>query len=162
MRPPAIALPPKTVLVAMGIAIGGAVVSAVLSSWGLVTGLDPSHSLATYWLIVSLGLVLLNAGLLFAMSLHRGWAWVVTCALVIIGAISDLVVFTPLAVRLGYGLLFLSPVWLLGTNSGLFWLRVHVVLVEIPILVLLVAPSSRRWFELGKPASSRNSETRAW
>ena len=158
MRPPAPALPPKTVLVAMGIAIGGALLTAAFSEWIILTD-QYLRDMANYWLSVGLGLVFLNVGLLYAMSLHQRWAWMVTCALVIVGTISDLVVFTPLEYRIGYGFLFMSPTWLLGSQAALFWLRVHVVLVEVPILVLLVAPSSRRWFETGKPASSPNSET---
>lgn len=164
MRLLAPALPPKTVVAAMGIAIGGAVSSAAFSQWVIATDQNSSHEPATYSLIVGLGLVFLNAGLLYAMSLHQRWAWGLTCALVILGGIVELLVFTPLAYRIGYLFLFLSPVWMLGGKAGLTWstwLWVHVAVVQVPILVLLLAPSSRRWFEAGKPASSRKGETPA-
>ncbi len=165
MGPPAPALPPRTVLAAMGIAIGGAVLAAAFSLWVIATDQSSSHEPATYSLIAGIGLVFLNAVLLYAMSLHQRWAWGLTCALVILGGIVELLVFTPLAYRVGYGFLLLSPVWMLGGKVGFTWstwLWVHVAVVQVPILVLLLAPSSRRWFEAGKPApTTRKSETPA-
>jgi hypothetical protein len=165
MRLPAPALPPTTVLAAMGIAIGGAVLSAGFLQWVIATDQSSSHEPATYSLIADFGLVFLNAGLLYAMSLHQRWAWGLTCALVIVGGIVELLVFTPVAYRIGYLLLFLSPALALGGTAGITWstwLWVHVAVVQVPILVLLLAPSSRRWFEAGKPTSSRKGETPAW
>jgi hypothetical protein len=158
MRLLAPALPPRTVLVAMGIALGGALLTAAFSEWVILTD-QYLHDMANYWLIVGLGLVFLNAGLLYAMSLHQRWAWGLTCALVIVGGIVDLLVFTPLEYRIGYGFLFLSPTWMLGTQAALTWLWVHVALVEVPILALLLAPSSRRWFVVDRPAPIPDGET---
>ena len=148
----------------MGIAIAGAVLSAAFSLWVIATDQNSSHEPATYSLIFVLGLVFVNGGLLYAMSLRQRWAWVLTCALVILGGSVEVLVFTPLAYRIGYVFLFLSPVWMLGGKAGFTWstwLWVHFAIVQVPILVLLLAPSSRQWFEAGNPVTSPRGETPA-
>jgi len=160
MRMPAPALPPRTVLGAMGIAIGGALVTVVLCVWVNFDGQDPSYQAAAgLWLKISLGLVLFNTGLLYAMWRRQRWAWGLTCALVILGVIADLVVFTPFRSGLGYDVFFLSPAWLLGGEAAPRWIWAHVALVEVPILVLLLAPPSRRWFVVDRPAPIPDGET---
>jgi hypothetical protein len=42
---------------------------------------------------------------------------------------------------------------------GLLSSWVHLVVIQVPILALLIAPSSRRWFDVAMPASIANAET---
>jgi hypothetical protein len=149
----------------MGIAIGAAAVGSVLDFWLVLRNPTYLDGLEPQFAIVNLSLVALNVLFLVGMWRQAKLAWGAAVAVVVLGAISDA------------GGVFLSPYLEFGNFGGVLnlvasvapsgnWLEVgllsswvHLVVIQVPILALLIAPSSRRWFDVAMPASIANAET---
>ncbi len=153
--------PPLTILVAMGIAIGGAAVSSALDLW-----LSPS--IPTYlglpeplFSIFNLALVALNLWLLVGMWRHSEWAWGAALALVVIGALLDAggVVFPYFEFGDLGGFIYLGRMvapavdWSVAT---VFLSWIHLIVIQVPILVLLQVAPSRRWVAIDSAARANS------
>ncbi len=141
----------------MGIAIGGAAVSSGLCAWFAVRYPGVGGPITTDFLIYNLILVALNGRLLYAMWRHEKWAWTAALVLVGIGAIFDLIgVAMPPLVFVAYGALYLVAIWAPHVDwlasVAQYWLLVHVIVIQVPILVLQRAASTRQWFAPSEPA----------
>jgi hypothetical protein len=153
---PAAERPPFTILVAMGIAIGGAAATSALDFWLVVT--DPSYldGLERIFAILNLSLVALSVALLVGMWRQAELAWGGTYALVVMGAVLDGIGALFPYVEFGNfgGVLQLGSIvarnidWL---SAGLFWSWVHLIVIQAPILVLLSLKTSRRWVGIDVP-----------
>ena len=144
------ARPPLTILVAMGIAIGGAVVSSALDLWLIVVKPPSVGEIALLYLIFNLGRVGLNIWFLVGMWAQGQWAWRAAFTLVVMGAVFDFWAFAlPFtAVYPDFGLFYVGQ--LAAPNADSYaqltigaW--VHVVVIQAPILLLLWRTSSRHW-----------------
>jgi hypothetical protein len=148
--------PPMTILVAMGIAIGGAAVGSALDFWLGVLNADRFGGLLLMFLIIKLTLVALNVLFLWGMRRREQWAWRAASNLVVAR-----VAFDCLSLVLPYLWLYdleypylawqlaRSTGWLLRTPQ--FWILVHLLVIQAPILVLLRLKPSRRWVGIGQP-----------
>jgi hypothetical protein len=149
----------------MGIAIGGAAIGSILDFRLFADHPTYLDGLEPLFAIVNLSLVALSVLLLVGMWRQAKLAWGAALAVVVMGAVLDA------------GGVFLSPYLEFGNFGGVLylvaiaapsgnWLEVgllsswvHLVVIQAPILALLIAPSSRRWFDAGGPASIANTET---
>jgi hypothetical protein len=149
----------------MGVAIGGAAIGSVLDFRLFVQ--DPTYldRLEPLFAIANLSLVALNILFLVGMWRQAKLAWAAALAVVVIGAILDAGgVFLSPSLEFGNfgGVLYLGAMaapnvpWL---TVGLVSSWVHLVAIQAPILALLIAPSSRRWFQAARPASIANTES---
>jgi hypothetical protein len=144
----------------MAIAIGGAAVSAVASLW--MAGQNPYDmgSAALGFAVYNLALVALNGWFLQAMWRGASWAWRAAFVLVIVGAIFDVVgVLLPPLVFVDVGALYIAsrvaPAagWL--AEITFFWVWVHLIAIQVPILVLLRLAPSRRWLGVDTATAAR-------
>jgi hypothetical protein len=140
----------------MGMAIGGSAVSSAFSLW-FVRLPDGYGSWALGFAIYNLSLLALNAWFLYEMWQGARWAWQAAYALIVVGAIFDFVsVFPPLLYVVDFAAIYLAAVvaphaeWL--ANLALVWLWIHLIVIQVPLLVLLRAAPSHRWFGTGSPA----------
>jgi hypothetical protein len=172
---------PQTLVLAMMIAVGGAAVSLAGTIWLITIYGDLVLILASEFVVFNFVLVVVNA-ILFVFLRRRSkaaWAWAV--ALVSLGALCDIMgqiaaatttsdtwsslndffYSVPLVgdfsmVDIGAGFLTLylgltAPLWSMLTTN---WLVLHLVGIQVPILVLLLAKPSRRWCRIGSLKAS--------
>ena len=154
---PAAPRPPLTVLAAMSIAIGGAAVSSAFSLWFVALNVQQMGGLAVDFAIFNLSLLALNAWFLYEMWQGVGWVWRATYVLVVVGAVFDAIgVGIPPLMYVDFGAVYLvtlvAPNVEWPVSLALVWLWVHLVVIQVPILVLLWAAPSRRWFGTGSPS----------
>jgi hypothetical protein len=149
--------PPRTILAAMCLAIGGASVSSAVSLWFVALNSDRIGSLAVGFAIFHLSLLALNVGFLYQMWHGIEWVWRAAYMLVIVGAVFDAVgVFITPLIYVDFAAYFVamaapneSP-----ANLVLVWHWIHLIVIQVPILVLLRAVPSRGWFGSGTPTSA--------
>jgi hypothetical protein len=148
--------PPLAIPMAMSIGIGGAAASAALDLRLAALNVPYFSFLALGFSIFNLILLALNAWLLYGMWHRAEWAWRATFTLVVMGAVFDFFVFvSPYLVFADYGVPYFVDVaapnvdWLL--NVTLVWDWVHLVVVQVPILVLLWLTPSRQWVGIDSP-----------
>lgn len=149
--------PPLAILVAIGIAMGGAAASAAFDLW-LAALNDPYLGfLAKGFSIFNLILVGLNAWFGYGMWHRAEWAWRATFTLVVMGAVFDFFGFVlPYLVFADFGVPYFVDVaagnvdWVV--NVTLVWGWVHLVVVQGPILVLLWLTASRQWVGIDSPS----------
>ena len=146
--------PPLTIVAAMGIAIGGAVVSAAFDLWLVVLNPPYFGALSQLYLVLNLVRVALNVGFLVGMWHQAVWAWRAAFTLVVIGAIVDMFGFVlPFTLVFpDYGFLYIGGILAVDADSLTVltigaW--VHLVVIQVPILALLWRTSSRRWVGIG-------------
>jgi len=150
--------PPLPLLVAMGVAIGGAAVSAAFDLWFAVVGESYMGFLVQLFVIFNVILVALNAWFLYGMWHRAEWAWRAAFTMVVIGAVFDFfgVVFPLLPFFDFGGILYLvefvapNADWL--PRAALVWSWVHLAVIQGPILVLLWFTSSRQWVGIDSPS----------
>jgi hypothetical protein len=150
--------PPPAILVAMGIAIGGAAASSAFDLWFVRVGVLYGGLWAPLFVIFNVILVALNTWFLFGMWHRAEWAWRAAFTMVVIGAVFDFSgVVAPLYPFFDFGGVlylvdFVAPRadWL--PRAVLVWSWVHLVVIQAPILVLLWLTPSRQWVGIDSPA----------
>lgn len=156
---------PRAIGLAMAIAIGGCLASAVLA---LLLGIlfAVVSSIAAVYLLYNLGLAGLNVALRAAMRRGSRRAWTAALALLIIGIVFDVVeqtalwqtaaqspisspdiafaslvgapgLFIEIGVGMPFFLLGIDPTWVSAVVSK--WLAIHLLTIQVPILVGLIA-----------------------
>jgi hypothetical protein len=150
--------PPVTILVATGIAIGGAAASSVLDLWLVVVNPSYLDGVERLFAIFNLGLVVLNVWFLVGMKHQAQWAWGVMYALVVAGTVLDGIggmypyfEFGDFGGVLELGRAVAPNVDWFG--GGLFWSWVHLIVIQVPILALLSLQASRRWMGIDTPVA---------
>jgi hypothetical protein len=149
--------PPLTIRIAMAIAIGGAAASVAASLWMAAQNPYDMGSAALGFAAFNLALVGLNIWFYHAMSHGATWAWRATFVLVIVGVVFDVIgVVLPPFVFIDIGALYIAARvapdagWL--AEITFFWVWVHLIVIQVPILVLLQLSPTRRWLGLNAPA----------
>ena len=153
--------PPLTILVAMGIAIGGAAVSSALDLWLSIASPPYPGLVEPLFSIINLALVVLNLWLLVGMWRHSEWAWGAAVALVVMGAVLDAGGVALSYFELGNlgGLFYLGRILAPAVDwSGVALLSswVHLIVIQVPILVLLQLAPSRRWVGIDSAARANS------
>jgi hypothetical protein len=152
--------PPLTILAAMGIAIGGAAVSSAFFFW--IGRQYPVYlsALTLYYLLPHLIGLALNIWFLIGMWHQAEWAWRAAFTLVAIGAVFDFFAFAlPVVLYLllysTYDLVYLGGLLAPNANNSFAQFTIgawiHLVVIQVPILVLLWRTSSRRWVGIETP-----------
>lgn len=148
--------PPLTILAAMGIALGGALLSAASDYWLLAQNPGWIAFLSPLFLVFNLGLVALNIWFLVGMWHQEEWALRAAFAMVVMGAAFDCFsVIYPYLLFGDFG--FLYFLWLAASKADwmanviLTWSWVHLVVIQAPILVLLWLTPSRQWVGIETP-----------
>jgi hypothetical protein len=157
--------PPLAIVVAMGIAIGGAAASAAFDLWLGALNAPYLGFLAHAFSVFNVILLVLNAWFLYGMWHRAEWAWRATFTLVVVGAVFDFFGFvTPYFVFADYGVPYFVDVaapnvdWV--GNVSLVWGWVHLVVIQGPILVLLWLTPSRQWVGIDSPSVSIHDQMR--
>jgi hypothetical protein len=162
---------PRTLLVAMSIAMGGGVASLVLAAW-IGTELSSVSSVAAFFFLFNLAIVGINAGVLAGMRRRSRRAWTTAVVLVLVGSLFDAVEWLTLATTLsqstdanglGTAAMIAAPALLISLGVAVVlllmnlplgvietlsnnWLGIHLLVIQLPILVLLLVSPSRSWF----------------
>jgi len=153
--------PPLTILVAMGIAIGGAAVSSSLDLWLSLTYPTYLGLLEPLFSIFNLALVVLNLWLLVGIWRHSEWAWGAALALVVMGAVLDAGGVALSYFELGNlgGFIYLGRMLAPAVDwNGVTLLSswIHLIVIQVPILVLLQLAPSRRWVGIDSAAPANS------
>jgi hypothetical protein len=150
--------PPPAILVAMGIAIGGAALSAAFDLWFVVVGKPYMGLVVQLFVIFNVILVALNTWFLYHMWHRAECAWRAAFTMVVAGAVFDFFgVVVPLLPFFDFGgvlylVVLLAPHadWL--PRTVLAWSWVHLAVIQAPILVLLWLTASRQWVGIDSPS----------
>jgi hypothetical protein len=141
----------------MFIAIGSAAVSAAVCVWFFTQSMcdtgfcDFIGSTAVTFLLFNAVVTAVNWWLFVAMRRRSQPAWKVAVTLVALGSLVDLVgQVTGWLIVVNVGAFYIAAVIDPTLHSPLvglsfWWLIVHMLVIQVPILALLLAPSTRQW-----------------